>query len=113
MVPQESSREHSADVQPRCEFGTAHTGEECQESGDFRYGKLLLCGPHAELLRLEDRAQALLTLVSRMDERIERSGSSQAADDVFLRHVRLEREEAEAALRQMRAKIRSTRKVLE
>jgi hypothetical protein len=27
--------------------------------------------------------------------------------------VRLEREEAEAALRQMRAKIRSTRKVLE
>jgi hypothetical protein len=48
-----------------------------------------------------------------MDERIERSGISQAADDAFLRHVRLERDEALAALGEMRAKIRSARKVLE
>jgi hypothetical protein len=113
MVPQESSGEHSADAQSRCEFGNTPLGEDCQEFGDFRYGELLLCEPHAELLRLEDRAQALLTLVSRMNERMERSGISQAADDVFLRHVRLERDEAVAALREMRAKIRSARKVLE
>ena len=110
MVLQESSGEKSTDGQPCCEFGTTLLGEECQGPGEIRYGGLLLCEPHAELLRLEDRTQSLLTIVFRMDERIERSGISRAADDVFLRHVRLERDEAVAALRAMRTQIRSARK---
>jgi hypothetical protein len=52
-------------------------------------------------------------MVFRMDERIERSGSSQAEDDALLRHVRHERDEAVAALRVMRTQIRSARKALE
>ena len=113
IVLQDSPDEHSTDGQPRCEFGTTLLGEVCQNPGDFRYGELLLCEPHAKLLRLEDQVEALLNTVSRMDRWMEESGSSQAADEEFIGRVRHERDEAVTALRVMRAQIRIARKVLE
>ena len=98
--------------QPRCEIEkTPFPLEgECQRPGEVRYkGMLLLCGPHAALLQLEDRAQAVLGSVFQMDEWLEGNGSS-GADEEYLGRIRHEREEALAALRHIRVQIRSARK---
>ena len=73
------------------------------------YGEALLCLPHATLLGLEDRAEALLSRVFRMDEWLEENGSS-GADEEYLGRIRHEREEALAALRHIRVQLRSARK---
>jgi hypothetical protein len=72
-------------------------------------GVLLVCEPHAELLQLEDRGQAVLGSVLRMDEWLQQNGSS-GADEEYLGRIRHEREEAKAALRLIRVQIRSARK---
>src|SRR5215207_8687359 len=84
--------------QPRCEIEKTHLGGECERPGEVRYkGIILLCGPHAALLQLEDRAEAVLGSVFRVDEE-------------YLGRIRHEREEAVAALRLIRVQIRSARK---
>lgn len=98
--------------QPRCEIARALLEEECQRPGESRYRGMLLCGPHAALLGLEHRAEALLNGVFRMDEWMEVNGNS-AADDEFVGRIRHERDEAVAALRSTRARLRSARKALE
>jgi hypothetical protein len=100
--------------QPRCEIAKAVLDEvECERPGEIHYrGLLLLCAPHAALRELEERAEALLGSVFRMDEWTEENGSS-AADGEFVGRVRHEREEAVAALRLTRAQIRTARKALE
>ena len=70
---------------------------------------ILLCGPHAALLQLEDRAEAVLGSVFRMDEWLQENGSS-GADEEYLGRIRHEREEAVGALRHIRVQIRSARK---
>jgi hypothetical protein len=97
--------------QPRCEIEKTPLVEgECQRPGEVRYkGIILLCGPHAALLELEDRAQAVLGSVFRMDEWLQENGSS-GADEEYLGRIRHEREEAVAALRLIRVQIRSARK---
>src|SRR5215208_325325 len=96
--------------QPRCEIEKTHLGGECQGPGEVRYkGMLLVCGPHAALLQFEDRAEAVLGSVFRMDEWLEENGSS-GADEEYLGRIRQEREEAVAALRHIRVQIRSARK---
>src|ERR687891_1604131 len=96
--------------QPRCEIEKTHLEGECQRPGEVRYkGIILLCGPHAALLRLEDRAEAVLGSVFQMDEWLEGNGSS-GADEEYLGRIRHEREEALAALRHIRVQIRSARK---
>ena len=96
--------------QPRCQIEKTRLGGECQRPGEVRYkGILLVCGPHAALLQLEDRAQAVLGSVVRMDEWLEENGSSGAGEE-YLGRIRHEREEASAALRVVRVQIRSTRK---
>jgi hypothetical protein len=96
--------------QPRCEIEKTPLEGECQRPGEVRYkGILLLCGPHAALLQLEDRAEAVLGSVFQMDEWLEENGSS-GADEEYLGRIRHEREEALAALRLIRVQIRSTRK---
>jgi hypothetical protein len=97
--------------QPRCEIEKTPLVEgECQRPGEVRYkGIILVCGPHAALLQLEDRAQAVLGSVFRMDEWLEENGSS-GADEEYLGRIRHEREEAVAALRHIRVQIRSARK---
>ena len=62
---------------PRCEIERTPLEGECERPGEVRYkGMLLLCGPHAALLQLEDRAQAVLGSVFQMDEWLEENGSS-------------------------------------
>jgi hypothetical protein len=96
--------------QPRCEIEKTPLEGECQRPGEVSYkGILLLCGPHAALLQLEDRAQAVLGSVFRMDEWLQENGSS-GADEEYLGRIRHEREEAVAALRHIRVQIRSARK---
>ncbi len=97
--------------QPRCEIEKTILDEECERPGEVRYGGTLLCASHAALLGLEDRAEALLGSVFRMDEWMEENGSS-ASDEEFLGRIRHEREEAAAALRLTRAQLRTTRKAL-
>ena len=96
--------------QPRCEIEKTPLEGECQRPGEVRYkGILLLCGPHAALLQLEDQAEAVLGSVFQMDEWLEENGSS-GADEEYLGRIRHEREEALAALRAIRVQIRSARK---
>ena len=96
--------------QPRCEIEKTPLEGECQRPGEVRYkGILLVCGPHAALLGLEDRAEAVLGSVFQMDEWLEENGSS-GADEEYLGRIRHEREEAAAALRLIRVQIRSARK---
>jgi hypothetical protein len=109
MRPEEADGNSSLS-QPRCEIEKTHLGGECQRPGEVRYkGMLLVCGPHAALLQLEDRAQAVLGSVFQMDEWLEENGSS-GADEEYLGRIRHEREEAVAALRHIRVQIRSARK---
>jgi hypothetical protein len=108
-------REQAADnsplSQPRCQIEKTPLVEgECQRPGEVRYkGIILVCGPHAELLQLEDRAEAVLGSVFRMDEWLQENGSS-GADEEYLGRIRHEREEALGALRHIRVQIRSARK---
>jgi hypothetical protein len=96
--------------QPPCEIEKTPLEGECERPGEVSYkGMLLVCGPHAALLQLEDRAQAVLGSVFRMDEWLEENGSS-GADEEYLGRIRHEREEASAALRHIRVQIRSARK---
>jgi hypothetical protein len=74
-----------------------------------RYGGVLLCAPHATLLGLEERAQALLSSVFRMDEWMEENGNA-AVDDEFVGLIKRERGEAVGALRLTRAQLTSARK---
>jgi hypothetical protein len=104
--------------QLRCEIEkTPLVEQECERPGEVRYrGVLLLCGPHAALLGLEDRAETLLGSVFRMDEWMEENGSSKngssGADEEFVGRIRHERDEALDALRLTRVQIRSARKAL-
>jgi|SRR5829696_2946119 hypothetical protein len=96
--------------QPRCEIEKTPLGGECERPGEVRYkGMILLCGLHAALLQLEDRAEAVLGSVFQMDEWLEEKGSF-GADEEYLGRIRHEREEAVAALRLIRVQIRSARK---
>src|SRR5918994_1360999 len=96
--------------QSRCEIEKTPLEGECQRPGEVPYkGMLLVCGPHAALLQLEDRAEAVLGSVFRMEEWMEENGSS-GADEEYLWRIRHEREEASAALRHIRVQIRSARK---
>ena len=79
--------------------------------GEVRYRGLLLCGPHAALLALEERAEALLGSVYQMDEWMEENGSS-GADEEFVGRIRYERDEVITALRLTRVQIRSAREAL-
>ena len=102
---------HTILSQSHCEIAKSILDEECARPGEVRYREMLLCGPHAALLELEERAQALLGSVFLMDEWMEENGSS-AADDEFVGRIWHERAEAAAALRLTRARLRSARKAL-
>ena len=102
---------NTAISQPRCEIGNSILKEECERPGEARYRGMLLCGPHATLLGLEDRAEAVLGSVFRMDEWMEGNGSS-SGDEEFVGRIRRERDEAVSALRLTRAQLRIARRAL-
>ena len=108
MRPEEAAGNSSLS-QPRCEIEKTPLEGECQRPGEVRYkGILLLCGPHAALLQLEERAEAVLGSVFQMDEWLEENGSL-GANEEYLGRIQHEREEAVAALRHIRVQIRSAR----
>jgi len=117
-MPQEANDGNSIISQPQCEIEKTLSGEEveCKNLGEVLYRGALLCGSHAALLELEDRAEAVLGSVFQMDEWLEdkawsRNGST-SADEEFVGRIRYERDEALGALRQLRGQIRSARKVV-
>jgi hypothetical protein len=112
MPPENLPDGNTPNFQPRCQMEQTLLGGACERPGEVRYKGLLLCGPHAALLELEDRAEALLGSVFWMDEWLEENGSS-ATDEEYLARIRHEREEAVAALWLTRTQIRSARKALE
>ena len=72
MAQKEVSNEQFVDHQPRCEIAKTRTAEgECQRLGEVQLDGSLLCGAHAELLRLGERSEALLGEVFKMDEWLE------------------------------------------
>jgi hypothetical protein len=88
---------------------------ECHNPGEVRYRGALLCEAHATLLKAQDRAEAVLGSVFRMDEWIEGNASRKggvSADEEFVGRIRYERDEAVGALRLMRGQLRSARKAL-
>jgi len=100
-----------------CEIDKALSGEEgeCQNPGEVRYREVLLCEAHATLLKLQDRAAAVLGSVFRMDEWMEGNASrngSVSVDEEFVGRIQHERDEAVGALRPMRGQLRSARKAL-
>ena len=106
--------------QPECEIDKALSGGEegeCHNPGEVRYSEALLCEAHATLLKLQDRAQAVLHSVFRMDEWMDENGGdrhgSMSADEEFVVRIRRERDEALGGLRLIREHIRSARKALE
>ena len=111
-MPQEAADDNTGVSQPRCEIENTLLDEECERPGEVRYGRMLLCAPHAALLRLENRAEALLGSLFRMDEWLEQNGSFSAADEEFVGRLRHEREEIVAAMRLTRAQLRTARKAL-
>jgi hypothetical protein len=119
-MPREADDDNSVISQPKCEIARALSGGEegeCRNPGEVRYRDALLCEAHATLLKLQDRSQAVLDSVFRMDEwmdenRGNRNGSI-SADEEFVGRVQHERDDALGALRQIREQIRSARKALE
>jgi hypothetical protein len=116
-MPREAE-DNSVISQPECEIDRVLSGGgECHNPGEVRYRGALLCGAHATLLKLQDRAQAVLDSVFRMDEWMDDNGGdrngSMSADEEFVGRVQHERDEALGALRLIREQIRSARKALE
>jgi hypothetical protein len=100
-----------------CQIEKALSGEEgeCHNPGEVRYREVLLCEAHATLLKLQDRAEAVLGSVFRMNEWMEGNGSrngSASAEEEFVGRIRYERDEAVGALRLIREQLRSARKAL-
>jgi hypothetical protein len=118
-MPREADDHDTVISQPNnCEVDKALSGEEgeCQRPGELRYRGVLLCEAHATLLKLQDKAAAVLGSVFRMDEWMKRNASrngSASADEEFVGRIQHERDEAVGALRPMRGQIRSARKALE
>ena len=119
MTP-EADDDNTVISQPNnCEMEKALSeGEgECHNPGEVRYRGALLCKAHATLLKLQDRAQAVLDSVFRMDEWMDGNGGDQngsmSADEEFVGRVQHERDKALGALRLIREQVRSARKALE
>jgi hypothetical protein len=135
-MSKEEAEGDSADSQPRCEIEKTLLektllektllektllektllektllGGMCQRPAEVRYREALLCEPHAALLTLEERAEAVLGSVFRMDEWLEENGDS-SSDEEFVGRIRREREEAVAAFRLTRTQIRDARRAL-
>ena len=73
-MPREADDHDTVISQPKCEIERTLSGggeRGCQRPGEVRYRGALLCESHATLPKLEDRAQAVLQSVFRMDEWME------------------------------------------
>ena len=57
--------------QPRCEIEKTPLEGECQRLGEVQLDGKLLCAAHAEMVRLGERSEAMLSNVFKMDEWLE------------------------------------------
>ena len=77
MAPEEHNieqftNEQFVDHQPRCEIAKTLIEEgECQRLGEVQLDGKLLCSSHAELVRLGERSEAMLSNVFKMDRWLE------------------------------------------
>jgi hypothetical protein len=96
-VRQETSDEHSANGQPRCEFDHTLKGVCCEKRGEVSLDGLLLCERHAMQLTLEERADTLQGIVLVSGRVLQ---SADIREDALRAHrVELQREEAIEQLR--------------
>ena len=68
MSPEDTNKQFT-DQQPRCEIGKILIAQgECRRLGEVQLDGSLLCVPHADLLRLQDRSETTLGKVFEMDQ---------------------------------------------
>jgi hypothetical protein len=92
------------DHQPRCEIGKVLIAEgECRRPGEVQLDGGLLCVPHTELLRLEDRSETMLGKVFEMDQWLESADGQ--VDEVRVRRAEHHRNELVEQLRFNRTRI--------
>jgi hypothetical protein len=104
VSPEDSKEQFITDQQPRCEIGKfLIAGDECQRPGEVQLHGSLLCVPHAELLRLEDRSASLLGEVFKMDEWLESVDGE--ADELRVRRAEHHRNELVEQLRSNRSRM--------
>jgi hypothetical protein len=66
---EEDTNKPFTDQQPRCEIAKIHRADgECRRPGEVQLDGSLLCVPHADLLRLQDRSETTLGKVFEMDQ---------------------------------------------
>jgi hypothetical protein len=103
-VSPEDMNKLSTGQQPRCEIGKVLIAEgECRRLGEVQLDGSLLCVPHAELLRLEDRSETMLGMVFQMDQWLDNSDGE--ADELRVRRIEQERNEVVEQLRFNRTRI--------
>jgi hypothetical protein len=96
--------QEGTDQQARCEIGKVLAAEgECQRLGEVHLDGSLLCTAHAELLRLENRSEAMLGMVFMMDQWLESTDGE--ADELRVQRVEHQRKEVVEQLRFNRTRI--------
>jgi hypothetical protein len=94
----EETNAHDAQQQPRCEYGkTLFSEGECQSTGEARSDGSLLCAPHAELSRLQEREGTMLGRIFEMDKWLDEPRNR--IDNLYWRRVLRERDETLEQLR--------------
>jgi hypothetical protein len=92
------------DHQPRCEIGKVHRAEgECRRPSELQLDGSLLCVPHAELLRLQDRSETMLGQVFEMDQWLDSVDGQ--VDELRVRRAEHHRNELVEQLRFNRTRI--------
>jgi hypothetical protein len=85
-VPPDDASEQSTDQQPRCEIDQMRQAEgECLRPGEVQLDGSVLCVGHAELLRLKDHSERMLSEVFEMDQWLESVDGE--ADELRLRRA--------------------------
>ena len=111
MSPEEDTNEQFSDQQPRCGIAKIHIAEgECQRLGEVHLDGSVLCVPHAELLRLQNRSETMLGEVFKMDQWLESVDGQ--ADELRVRRAEHHRNVLVEQLRFDRARIQIIRDVL-
>ena len=108
----EETDARATEPQPRCEHGkTLFFEGECQSTGEvLQSDGSLLCVPHAELLRLEEREATMLAGVFEMDKWLDQPRNR--IDNLRWRRVLRERDETLEQLRFNRALIEAHKEAI-
>ena len=92
MVQEADTNEQSADQQSRCEIDWIRIAEgECLRPGEVHLDGSVLCVSHAELLRLENHCETMLSEKFEMDQWLESVDSQ--ADELGVRRAEHHRDD--------------------